>query len=98
VRNGTVGDDSNSGFYDYRSPWSALPITGTAPLSTQQALLAPAGIAPVGLAYARTYGERLPLRGGIWYLAGYAGLAALSLLNARTYASSTLGFRPAFGL
>jgi hypothetical protein len=96
VRNGTVGDDSNSGFYDYRSPWSALPITGTAPLSTQQALLAPAGIAPVGLAYARTYGERLPLRGGGWSNAGSAGLAALDLGSARTNAYSTVGFRPAF--
>jgi hypothetical protein len=88
----------NSGFYDYRSPWSALPITGTAPLSTQQALLAPAGIAPVGLAYARTYGERLPIRGGGWYNAGNAGLAALHLNAARTYAYSGIGFRPAFGL
>jgi hypothetical protein len=39
---------------------------------------------------------RLPIRGGNWNNAGNAGLAALILNTARTYASSTVGFRPAF--
>jgi len=98
VRNGTLGDNANSGSYDYKSPWSSLAITGEAPLLAKQALIAPAGISPAGYAYARTYGERLPIRGGSWHYAGGAGLAALYLYGSRVNASSYIGFRPAFGL
>lgn len=98
TRNGTVGDDNNSGLSDYRNPWSSTPITGTAPLATKQALIAPAGISPLGAVYARTYGVRFPLRGASWYYAGLAGLAALYLSNSRGNVYSDIGFRPAFAL
>ncbi len=71
-----------------------MSIAGDAPLLTKQALIAPAGVSPVGQSYARTYGERLPGRGGYWNNAGNAGLAALALYDSRTHAYSTLGFRP----
>lgn len=40
--------------------------------------------------------ERLPLRGGGWGNAAMDGVFALDLGNARSYSSSTSGFRPAF--
>lgn len=98
TRNGAVGDDNNSGLSDYRNPWSSTPITGTAPLATKQALIAPAGISPLGAVYARTYGARFPLRGAGWNLAGYAGLAALNFYDSRGLAFYNIGFRPAFAL
>lgn len=98
TRNGTVGDDNNSGLSDYRNPWSSTPITGTAPLATKQALIAPAGISPLGAVYARTYGVRFPLRGASWYDAGTAGLATLNLSSSRGLVHSSVGFRPAFAL
>lgn len=98
TRNGTVGDDNNSGLSDYRNPWSSTPITGTAPLATKQALIAPAGISPLGAVYARTYGVRFPLRGAVWSYAGSAGLATLDLTVSRGYVFNYFGFRPAFAL
>lgn len=98
TRNGAVGDDTNSGLSDSRGPWSSTPITGTAPLATKQALIAPAGISPLGAVYARTYGARFPLRGASWGNGGGAGLATLNLVYSRGYVSSSIGFRPAFAL
>lgn len=98
VRNGEPGYDGHDGFADSRNPWSATPITGEAPLLTKQALIAPAGIAPQGYVYSRSYGTRFPIRGGAWRSAGAAGLAALNLYHSRALAGSTLGFRPAFAL
>lgn len=41
-------------------------------------------------------GERLPFRGGDWKYGATSGVFALDLSNARSIASSNLGFRPAF--
>jgi RNA-directed DNA polymerase len=38
---------------------------------------------------------RFPLRGGYWSNGSSAGLGALNLGNARSYSSSSIGFRPA---
>jgi len=46
--------------------------------------------------YVRNYGERLPRRGGSWSNGAAAGLAALGLVNRRSYSPSHVGFRPAF--
>jgi hypothetical protein len=46
--------------------------------------------------YIRNYGERLPYRGGSWRYGGYAGVFALSLINHRSIAGHSLGFRSAF--
>lgn len=41
-------------------------------------------------------GERTPIRGGFWDGAASAGVFALALASARSYASSGIGARPAF--
>lgn len=40
--------------------------------------------------------ERLPFRGGNWVITANAGVFALSLNNARSYANTNIGARPAF--
>ncbi len=49
-----------------------------------------------GRFHLRNDGERLPLRGGSWVNGAYAGVFALYLSNARSRASTVIGFRPAF--
>lgn len=46
--------------------------------------------------YMRSNGERLPIRGGYWSDSANAGLWALYLNDARSFAVSYIGFRPAF--
>mgnify|MGYP001773141615 CR=1 FL=1 len=71
----------------------------TVPQRLLQLGLAPAGSGLGGdYIYARNVGERLPLRGGGWYYGAVAGVFMLGLANARSPASSAIGFRPAFVL
>jgi len=49
-----------------------------------------------GSFYFRNNGERLPYRGGHWNGASNAGVFALSLYYARSYAGTYIGFRSAF--
>jgi len=51
---------------------------------------------PQGRIYMRNFGERLPFRGGGWYVGSNAGLVALDLSDSRVSTYTTLGFRPAF--
>jgi hypothetical protein len=44
----------------------------------------------------RNYGERLPIRGGLWYSGADAGWACLYLDERRSYSYYDIGFRPAF--
>lgn len=46
--------------------------------------------------YVATTGERLPYRGGNWASGSRAGVFALPLGDARSFASTYIGFRPAF--
>jgi sulfatase modifying factor 1 len=46
--------------------------------------------------YTRNVGERLPFRGGGWFGGASAGVFDLYLNNARSFADTYLGFRPAF--
>lgn len=46
--------------------------------------------------YARNYGERLPLRGGGWSNASFAGVFYVNLSHSRAFAYSNFGFRSAF--
>lgn len=77
--------------------WASHTAVGASDL-VKQSLLAPAtpALSPEGRLYVVTEGERLSYRGGYWTSAGNAGLAALSLNNARTYSNSHIGFRPRF--
>ncbi len=56
---------------------------------------ADAGLGGDGM-WMRNLGERFPIRGGVWYNGGTAGVFAVDLLNPRTGAGAGLGFRPAF--
>lgn len=97
-RNGEAGDDSNA-------TGSAARAFQT--LVTKEGITAPAIAKALGLfpisdslggdqLYLRNYGERLPIRGGHWHYGADAGVFAFNLLNPRSYASSTVGSRPAF--
>lgn len=79
------------------NPWSGHPSEGASDL-VKQSLLAPTSpaLSPAGRLYVNAEGERLPRRGGYWYNASLAGLAALILNNARTDSSTGIGFRPRF--
>ena len=46
--------------------------------------------------YIRNYGERLPLRGGLWGRASFAGVFALGLFFLRSSSGNDVGFRAAF--
>lgn len=49
-----------------------------------------------GNLWVRNYGERLPLRGGGWYDAAFAGLWAMPLFDPRTLASNNFASRCAY--
>jgi len=71
----------------------------TVPDRLKQLALAPAGS---GLGsdyiYMRNLDERLPVRGGGWDSGTNAGVFMLNLFYARSSASSSIGFRPAFAI
>lgn len=77
--------------------FSSASAAGASAL-VKQSLIAPASasLAPQGRLYTDLTAVRLPLRGGYWSISSNAGLGALSLYNARTSASSGIGFRPRF--
>lgn len=77
--------------------WASIDAS-EANLLVKQSLIAPASpaLSPAGYQYTNLEGERMPARGGIWTNAGNAGLAALSLGNARTAANANRGFRLRF--
>lgn len=49
-----------------------------------------------GRVYMRNFGQRLPIRGGVWSSGVNAGLSALYLINSRVSTSNGVGFRPAY--
>lgn len=64
----------------------------------QRLLISPADVSMQGTLYARTAGERLPIRGGNWTHGSTAGLGALALNSERSNSHTYRGFRPAFAL
>ncbi|WP_421311993.1 hypothetical protein [Aeromonas veronii] len=96
-RLGALGDNANAGNAagaDWRSMTKAGGYVSLQAL--RRLLVEPAGVLPQGLIYMRNFGERLPFRGGSWNSGAGAGLAALILVASRVYASTDIGFRPAF--
>ncbi|SDS49532.1 Sulfatase-modifying factor enzyme 1 [Halopseudomonas litoralis] len=77
--------------------WATHSSEGASML-VKQSLIAPAtpALSPEGRLYVTAEGERMPYRGGDWYNAGIAGLAALSLNRDRANSTSTRGFRLRF--
>ena len=96
-----AGPVSDNNYYDYnhRGDWKNMS-KGVDYVSNE--LMKRLMIEPVkdtqGGIWVRNYGERLPIRGGGWNNGSSAGLAALSLGNARSHVYSVIGFRPALSI
>lgn len=98
----TVVNSNSSGSGDdgYASaPFAALTTqAGIAP----PAILKVLGLFPIGeglggdLLQVRNYGERIPVRGGVWSYGAGAGIFTLAMNTTRTYTGSDIGFRPAY--
>ena len=100
-RNGPLNDDS----HDYASSsvpnWASITKDPSyTPVELLRKLLIESAVTSnaQGALYVRNYGDRFPLRGGLWHIGSYAGLGSLYLNNARSYSSSGIGFRPALFL
>ncbi|NLQ17548.1 formylglycine-generating enzyme family protein [Marinomonas sp. M1K-6] len=97
-RNGPVGNDAHDNPYVHDALFSTIAKDPSyAPNEALRRLLIESA-GDTGLAgglYVRNYGSRFPLRGGNWYNGSAAGLGALNLGNARSFASTSIGFRPA---
>ena len=96
-RLGAIGDNANAG-NSANVEWRAMTKSGSyvSNQAMKRLLLEPAGALPQGRIYMRNFGERLPFRGGDWYVGSSAGLAALNLSNSRVNTNTAIGFRPAF--
>ena len=95
---GEVGQNHNLGFSAI-SPFNAVlkspSYTGNE-LMRQLALECPTDLlALTGKLFTRNFGERLPFRGGAFFMGESAGLAAMNLHYNRTSELSSVGFRPA---
>lgn len=102
--------NANSGTADftlYRSSGSSFEgmanSTGANPVSAAALqVLKRYGLFPIAASlggdgfYLDVTGERVPVRGGLWYDAAFAGVFALYLSYARSYSDAALGARPAF--
>lgn len=92
-----VDNPSTDETYSYQTFETMAADAGiTIPDIMKQLALAPFGTHDGDRLYMRSNGERLPFRGGDWLGSADAGLWALYLNNARSDASSNIGFRPAF--
>lgn len=96
-RTGDIGDNG-SGNGNNSNTWRTMskdPSYVENLLMRQMGIEPPTGALFNGTLYSRNFGERVPYRGGAWNNASSAGLGALNFSNSRTFASSSLGFRPA---
>lgn len=98
-RNGPVDDDSHDYAYMHNGHFAEIPKSeGYQALELLRRLLVESASTTnvTGALYVRNHGDRIPLRGGVWFSGSSAGLGALSLRDARSSTSSGIGFRPAF--
>ncbi len=90
---------TNTGFVMPQSgnTFGDQPNAGASNL-VKQSLIVPASaaLAPIGYYERVPTGERIPIRGGFWSAASFAGLGTLSLNYARASVDTSLGFRPRF--
>lgn len=97
-RNGPVGNDAYDNPYVYDALFSTIAKDPSyAPNEALRRLLIESAgdTGLTGGLYVRNYGDRVPRRGGYWGDGSGAGLGALILGGARSYAGSSVGFRPA---
>jgi len=101
---GPVGNNGEYGYLQLAN-WKDLTKKSgyNIPASMLQAAIAPITLSdgtysqnPKGALYIRNYGERFPLRGGLWDNGAVAGLFYLFLDDARSHVYGSIGFRPAF--
>ena len=97
-RVGAMGDNQNAG----NSASNTWQLTGRAagytPVELLRRLLVEPAVnsgLPTGNLWARNFGERLPIAGGLWTYGSGAGLSALGLFLSRSCSGSAVGFRPA---
>lgn len=95
---GEVGQSHNLGFSSI-NPFNAVlkspSYTGNE-LMRQLALECPTDLLGLtGKLFTRNFGERLPFRGGAYFMGDSAGLAAMNLHYNRTSELGVVGFRPA---
>lgn len=98
-RNGPVGNDANDKPYLTNSHFAAIEKAldyNKIELLRRLLIESESTTTVGGHIYCRNYGSRFPLRGGHWNNGSDAGLGAIALGNARSNASSNIGFRPAF--
>lgn len=98
VRDGTIGDNANSGTSRAKMIADVGKSAGYTPNTLLRQLFIEFAAKPrdVGRLYMRNYGERLPVRGGYWNISSSAGVGALDFGYSRANANSASGFRPAF--
>lgn len=98
-RNGPMNDDSSDYPYLNASHFAAITkAVGYVPNELLRKLLIESAVTTTvgGAIYARNYGDRFPVRGGVWSNGADAGLGAFVLDSPRSNANSSIGFRPAF--
>lgn len=104
---GTLTHKAHTGSTEGDFKYNSLPFKSLAAASgyTIPTILKQLAIAPIPAfasaykedrIYCRNYGERVPVVGGYCGIGARAGLFYLNLYYARTLASGTVGFRPAF--
>lgn len=98
-RNGPVGNDAHDNPYLTNSHFAAIEkALDYSKIELLRRLLIESESTTTvgGYIRCRNYGSRFPRRGGYWGFGSNAGLGALDLSNAHSYAFSYIGFRPAF--
>ncbi len=98
-RNGPVGEDSANNPYLKNSHFAAMTKSETyqkVEILRRLFIESESTSTVKGAIFCRNYGNRFPLRGGIWAYGSDAGLGVLHLNYGRSYAHNTIGFRPAF--
>lgn len=95
-----TGDTSSNPYYGYS--YTTFETLAAKSGFTVPDLLKYLAIAPIDAnhggdgIWVRNYGERIPLRGGLWSDGADAGVFALNLGRARSYSGPSFGFRSAY--
>lgn len=100
---GDSGKDIKSGGYHVWKTATDIFASGTYNAGYDDALMRSALLLPANVSdqsngsyYTNISGERVPRRGGYWFIGSDAGLGALSLTTGRSTSAAGIGFRPAF--
>jgi hypothetical protein len=98
-RNGPVDNESHDSAYMHNANFAAITKAiqyQPNELLRQLLIESETAITVKGGIWGRNYGQRFPVRGGLWLYGSLSGLGALDLRGSRVNAGSYVGFRPAF--